>query len=60
MAITDDGVPLSVLREIALLKQLEAFSHKNIVQLYDICHGRRGNNDLVRSQCTVIKCVFPI
>ncbi|XP_022666174.1 cyclin-dependent kinase 6-like [Varroa jacobsoni] len=47
MAITDDGVPLSVLREIALLKQLEAFSHKNIVQLYDICHGRRGNNDLV-------------
>ncbi|XP_018497227.1 cyclin-dependent kinase 6 [Galendromus occidentalis] len=47
VAITDDGVPLSVLREISLLKQLETFHHRNIVQLYDICHGKRGENDLV-------------
>ncbi|OQR77343.1 cyclin-dependent kinase 6-like [Tropilaelaps mercedesae] len=47
MAITDDGVPLSVLREISLLKQLESFNHRNIVRLYDICHGKRETNDLV-------------
>uniref|UniRef100_A0A1B0DCG5 cyclin-dependent kinase n=1 Tax=Phlebotomus papatasi TaxID=29031 RepID=A0A1B0DCG5_PHLPP len=30
--LTDDGVPMSTLREIALLKQLESHSHPNIVK----------------------------
>lgn len=30
--LTEDGVPMSTLREIALLKQMDAFSHPNIVK----------------------------
>lgn len=33
VALTEDGVPMSTLREIALLKQLDAFKHPNIVKL---------------------------
>lgn len=32
VALTEDGVPMSTLREIALLKQMDAFSHPNIVK----------------------------
>lgn len=32
VALTEDGVPMSTLREIALLKQLDAFQHPNIVK----------------------------
>lgn len=32
VALTEDGVPMSTLREIALLKQLDAFKHPNIVK----------------------------
>ncbi|XP_053621570.1 cyclin-dependent kinase 4 [Plodia interpunctella] len=39
VAITEDGIPLSTLREIALLRQLEAYRHPNIVRLLDVCHG---------------------
>jgi serine/threonine protein kinase len=39
--LSDDGVPVSLIREIALLKQLENFQHPNIVRLLDICHGKR-------------------
>ncbi|XP_067132750.1 cyclin-dependent kinase 4-like [Centruroides vittatus] len=39
--LTEDGVPISTLREISLLKQLECFEHPNIVRLLDICHGRQ-------------------
>ena len=31
-ALTEDGVPMSILREISLLKQLERFEHPNIVR----------------------------
>ncbi|CAG9134173.1 unnamed protein product [Plutella xylostella] len=37
--LTQDGIPLSTLREIALLRQLEAYKHPNIVRLLDVCHG---------------------
>lgn len=32
VALTEDGVPMSTLREIALLKQLDADKHPNIVK----------------------------
>lgn len=32
VTLTEDGVPNSAMREIALLKQLEQFSHPNIVK----------------------------
>ncbi|XP_058835665.1 cyclin-dependent kinase 4 [Topomyia yanbarensis] len=41
VALTEDGVPMSTLREIALLKQLDAFQHPNVVKLLDVCHGPR-------------------
>ncbi len=31
-ALTEDGVPMAILREISLLKQLEKFEHPNIVR----------------------------
>nr|CAD7403912.1 unnamed protein product [Timema poppensis] len=31
--LTDDGVPMSTLREISLLKQLDTYDHPNIVRL---------------------------
>lgn len=32
VALTEDGVPMSTLREIALLKQLDGYKHPNIVK----------------------------
>lgn len=52
--LTEDGVPMNTLREIALLKQLENFEHPNIVRLLDICHGRR----LEQEQQLVLYLVF--
>lgn len=37
--ITEDGLPISTLREIATLKQLERFEHPHIVKLLDVCQG---------------------
>ncbi|XP_063698795.1 cyclin-dependent kinase 4 [Culicoides brevitarsis] len=39
--LTDEGIPMSTLREIALLKQLESFEHPNIVKLLDVCQGQQ-------------------
>lgn len=38
--LSDEGIPISTLREIALLKSLEAFQHPNIVKLLDVCQGQ--------------------
>ncbi|XP_037069377.1 cyclin-dependent kinase 6-like [Pollicipes pollicipes] len=40
--LSDEGVPMSTLREIATLRQLEKSEHPNIVRLLDICHGQRS------------------
>ncbi|XP_054161435.1 cyclin-dependent kinase 6-like [Oppia nitens] len=39
--LNEDGVPISLLREISVLKQLQSFEHPNVVRLLDICHGKR-------------------
>ncbi|XP_059475845.1 cyclin-dependent kinase 4 [Neocloeon triangulifer] len=39
--LTEDGVPMSTLREIGLLRQIDQHHHPNIVSLLDICHGPR-------------------
>lgn len=45
-ALTEDGVPMAILREISLLKQLERFRHPNIVRLLDITHGQRRDREM--------------
>lgn len=37
----EEGIPVTLLREISLLKSLENYSHPNIVRLLDICTGKR-------------------
>ncbi|XP_070546974.1 cyclin-dependent kinase 6-like [Ptychodera flava] len=39
----EDGMPMSTIRELAMLKHLEKCEHPNIVQLLDVCHGMRTN-----------------
>lgn len=55
VALTEDGIPLSTVREIALLRQLEAYRHPNIVRLLDVCHGGQC---LERDQQLVLFLVF--
>ncbi|NXE58156.1 CDK4 kinase, partial [Casuarius casuarius] len=38
---TENGLPLSTVREVALLKRLEHFDHPNIVRLMDVCATAR-------------------
>lgn len=47
IALTEDGVPMSVLREISLLRHLGKYNHPNIVRLVDICHGPRYDREMV-------------
>lgn len=35
---TEEGMPMSAIREIALLKQLENYEHPNVVRLLDVRH----------------------
>lgn len=39
--ITEEGLPISTIREIAYLRQLEKFDHENIVKLLDVINGPR-------------------
>lgn len=52
--LTEEGVPMSTLREISLLKQMEKYEHPNIVRLLDICHGPR----LEHEQQLILYMVF--
>ncbi|CAH0551974.1 unnamed protein product [Brassicogethes aeneus] len=47
VALTEDGIPMNTLREIGLLKQLNAHEHPNIVRLLDICYGHRTGKELI-------------
>jgi len=41
--LTEEGVPMSTLREISLLKQMEKYEHPNIVRLVFINFLRKFN-----------------
>merc|ERR1712062_124349 len=47
IALTEDGVPMTILREISLLRHLGKYNHPNIVRLLDICHGPRYDSEMV-------------
>ncbi|KAK4806739.1 hypothetical protein QYF61_007537 [Mycteria americana] len=42
---TENGLPLSTVREVALLKRLEHFDHPNIVRLMDVCATMRTERE---------------
>ena len=37
--LVETGVPISILREIALLKQLQTFDHPNVVKYVSVPHS---------------------
>lgn len=41
----EDGMPLSTIREVAVLKQLETFEHPNVVRLFDVCTVSRTDRE---------------
>ncbi|GBP40234.1 Cyclin-dependent kinase 4 [Eumeta japonica] len=55
LPLTEDGIPLSTLREIALLRQLNYYRHPNIVRLLDVCHG---SQNLEKDRQLVLFLVF--
>ncbi|XP_046988459.1 cyclin-dependent kinase 6-like [Schistocerca americana] len=44
--LSADGIPLSTLREVVLLKELAQYEHPNMVKLLDVCTGHRTETDL--------------
>lgn len=45
---TDEGIPLSHVREIALLRQLDAFEHPNVIRLLDVCPGESSISNEIK------------
>ncbi len=43
--VTEEGLPISTVREIAYLRHLEKYENEHIVRLFDVCHGPRLNNE---------------
>ncbi|KAK3106220.1 hypothetical protein FSP39_015485 [Pinctada imbricata] len=43
---TEEGMPMSAIREIALLKQLENYEHPNIVRLLDVKHTQQSPSEI--------------
>ncbi|KAK6182669.1 cyclin-dependent kinase 6 [Patella vulgata] len=43
---TEEGMPMSAIREISLLKQLEKFEHPNIVRLLDVRHSQLNETEI--------------
>uniref|UniRef100_A0A8C2WXJ1 Cyclin-dependent kinase 4 n=1 Tax=Cyclopterus lumpus TaxID=8103 RepID=A0A8C2WXJ1_CYCLU len=40
-----NGLPVSTVREVALLKRLEQFDHPNVVRLMDVCATQRSDQE---------------
>lgn len=40
-----NGLPVSTVREVALLKRLEQFEHPNVVRLMDVCATQRSDQE---------------
>ncbi|CRK96274.1 CLUMA_CG009696, isoform A [Clunio marinus] len=40
ISLTSDGIPMTTLREISLLKNLDSYNHPHIVKLLDVIHRR--------------------
>ncbi|CAG9860765.1 unnamed protein product [Phyllotreta striolata] len=45
--LNENGVPVNMLREITLLRQLNASDHPNIVRLLDVCYGQQVEKELL-------------
>ncbi|KAJ8267527.1 hypothetical protein COCON_G00126990 [Conger conger] len=41
----EEGMPLSTIREVAVLRQLESFEHPNVVRLFDVCTVSRTGRE---------------
>ncbi|XP_022899663.1 cyclin-dependent kinase 6 isoform X2 [Onthophagus taurus] len=46
ITLKEEGIPSNTMREIALLKHLSNYGHPNVIQILDICHGRRIDREL--------------
>ncbi|XP_058039009.1 cyclin-dependent kinase 6 isoform X2 [Ahaetulla prasina] len=42
---SEEGMPLSTIREVAVLKHLETFEHPNVVRLFDVCTVSRTERE---------------
>ncbi|XP_039593163.1 cyclin-dependent kinase 6 [Polypterus senegalus] len=41
----EEGMPISTIREVAVLRQLESFEHPNVVRLFDVCTVSRTDRE---------------